>query len=76
MKADVVFLSPPWGGPDYLHVERYYINMMPLDGERVLRAALSITPNVAFLLPRNCEKQHLATVASGKVSFVFAYAHT
>ena len=33
LKADVVFLSPPWGGPDYLNLPSYDINtMMPIHG--------------------------------------------
>lgn len=29
LKADVVFLSPPWGGPDYQHSDIYDLNAMP-----------------------------------------------
>ena len=33
LKADVVFLSPPWGGPDYLQAEVFDIQtMMQPDG--------------------------------------------
>ena len=28
LKADVVFLSPPWGGPDYLSADVYDIDTM------------------------------------------------
>lgn len=28
LKADVVFLSPPWGGPDYLGAEVYDLETM------------------------------------------------
>ena len=32
LQADVVFLSPPWGGPDYLQADVYDMHtMMPLD---------------------------------------------
>lgn len=33
-QADVVFLSPPWGGPSYLNVENYDLQSMlqPFDG--------------------------------------------
>lgn len=27
--ADVVFLSPPWGGPDYLNADAYDLDTMP-----------------------------------------------
>lgn len=33
LKADVVFLSPPWGGPDYLSADVFDIKtMISLDG--------------------------------------------
>ena len=33
LKADVVFLSPPWGGPDYLEADVFDIKtMIELDG--------------------------------------------
>lgn len=34
LQADTVFLSPPWGGPDYAKVKRYDIKTMlkPRDG--------------------------------------------
>jgi hypothetical protein len=34
LKADVVFLSPPWGGPSYLNAENYDLQSMlqPFDG--------------------------------------------
>ena len=28
LKADVVFLSPPWGGPDYLEAEVFDVKTM------------------------------------------------
>ncbi len=32
IQADVVFLSPPWGGPDYLQADVYDMHsMIPLD---------------------------------------------
>lgn len=33
LKADVVFVSPPWGGPEYLQQPIYDIKeMLPFDG--------------------------------------------
>lgn len=34
LQADTVFLSPPWGGPDYAKVQAYDIKTMlkPRDG--------------------------------------------
>ena len=32
LRADVVFLSPPWGGPSYAQQERFDLRDMPIDG--------------------------------------------
>lgn len=34
VQASVVFLSPPWGGPDYTSVDKFDLHTMiqPLDG--------------------------------------------
>lgn len=32
LKADVVFLSPPWGGPEYLEADVFDLQKMPIDG--------------------------------------------
>lgn len=55
LQADVVFLSPPWGGPDYATQPTYNLDrlMPPLGGEALYFSAASITPNVAMYLPRN-----------------------
>ena len=39
--ADVVFLSPPWGGPEYLEEDIYDIQtMIPMDGIEIFNTAL------------------------------------
>lgn len=56
LKADVVFLSPPWGGPDLMNLEEYKLsNVMPKDGgiDRMLCLARQITSNIAIHLPKN-----------------------
>ncbi|RIA91568.1 RNA cap guanine-N2 methyltransferase-domain-containing protein [Glomus cerebriforme] len=54
LKADVVFLSPPWGGPSYLKSKVYDIKtMIPLDGERLFRESNKITKNIAYYVPRS-----------------------
>ncbi|XP_035541998.1 uncharacterized protein LOC108979557 isoform X4 [Juglans regia] len=49
LKADTVFLSPPWGGPDYAKVKTYDIKTMlkPRDG-------------LVMFLPRNVDINQLA----------------
>ena len=39
--ADVVFLSPPWGGPEYLDTDIYDVNSIPgLEGYPLCRTAV------------------------------------
>jgi len=56
LKADVVFLSPPWGGPELMNSEEYRLpNIMPENGggEYLLSISRQITSNIAFHLPKN-----------------------
>lgn len=54
LKSDVVFLSPPWGGPDYTKNPKYSLNdIKPIDGAEIYKIASRITENVVFYLPRN-----------------------
>ncbi|KAL2613690.1 hypothetical protein R1flu_025382 [Riccia fluitans] len=65
LKADLVFLSPPWGGPQYLNEEKYSIQTMlqPKDGFTLFKTALTIAPNVVLFLPRNVELIQLKELA-------------
>ncbi|MXQ93321.1 hypothetical protein E5288_WYG008032 [Bos mutus] len=66
LKADVVFLSPPWGGPDYATAEIFDIStMMSPDGYplEVLELAQKITNNIVFFLPRNADTDQVASLA-------------
>ncbi|CAG9821834.1 unnamed protein product [Phaedon cochleariae] len=55
LKGNVVFLSPPWGGPCYLNQPEYDLEEMlqPVPFSQLIAAARKITPNVAAFLPRN-----------------------
>ncbi|KAJ1674213.1 Trimethylguanosine synthase [Spiromyces aspiralis] len=64
LKADVVFLSPPWGGPEYIDSEVYKLDMLlPRPGREIYDYAARITPNVAMYLPRNCDPEEVARLA-------------
>ncbi|XP_030581232.1 trimethylguanosine synthase [Archocentrus centrarchus] len=68
--ADVVFLSPPWGGPDYLTAEVFDIRtMMEPDGVEIFRLAKLISDNIVYFLPRNVDMDQVASLAGpgGKV---------
>ncbi|KZC14704.1 Trimethylguanosine synthase [Dufourea novaeangliae] len=63
--ADVVFLSPPWGGPEYAKDETYdLINIMqPIGGINLFKIAKKISDHVAYFLPRNVDTMELAMLA-------------
>ncbi|XP_031825891.1 trimethylguanosine synthase 1 isoform X2 [Nomia melanderi] len=63
--ADVVFLSPPWGGPSYAKNETFDLNnvMQPIGGTKVFEIAKEITDHVAYFLPRNVDTMQLAMLA-------------
>lgn len=66
LRADAVFLSPPWGGPNYQDAATFNINTMfpePLNGREIFRAARAASQNVAFFLPRNVDMRQVAELA-------------
>ncbi|KAF8917297.1 RNA cap guanine-N2 methyltransferase-domain-containing protein [Mucidula mucida] len=80
-KIDVVFLSPPWGGPSYLSGTPSPIKeagpgtdpppfslsaIQPIHGADLFHLTRKITPNVAYYLPRNSDLDEIgALVRSG-----------
>lgn len=65
LKADVVFLSPPWGGPEYLRMDTYDIEtaLLPKPASELMEAARNISPNIAIYLPRNTNTHQLVRLA-------------
>ncbi|XP_004679929.1 PREDICTED: trimethylguanosine synthase [Condylura cristata] len=64
LKADVVFLSPPWGGPDYATADTFDIRtMMSPDGFEIFRLSKKITNNIVYFLPRNADVDQVASLA-------------
>ncbi|XP_068643150.1 uncharacterized protein [Aristolochia californica] len=65
LKGDTVFLSPPWGGPDYAKVKTYDIRTMlkPHDGYFLFKIAKEIAPRIVMFLPRNIDVNQLAEIA-------------
>ena len=62
--ADVVFLSPQWGGPGYLTQSLYSIESMTPNGKDMVSVVQEhMTHNIAFLLPRNANPAELQAVA-------------
>ncbi|XP_010889672.2 trimethylguanosine synthase [Esox lucius] len=64
LQADVVFLSPPWGGPDYLSADVFDIEtMMAPDGFEIFRLSKMISSNIVYFLPRNADMDQIASLA-------------
>lgn len=65
LKADVVFLSPPWGGPQYLKEDVYDIEklLLPRPASQLMACTRQITPNIAIYVPRNTNTFDLAKLA-------------
>ena len=73
-KVDVIFLSPPWGGPAYLDAPVFDIGSMmvgddqwaggggSVDGNDLFDMCRAVTPNVAYYLPRNTSSEQLAAL--------------
>ncbi|KAK4267672.1 hypothetical protein QN277_024424 [Acacia crassicarpa] len=54
LKGDIVFLSPPWGGPSYKDIQIFTLELLkPTDGYALFQVAQAITPNIIMFLPRN-----------------------
>ena len=65
-----MFLSPPWGGPKYLNNNLYNLQEMgsstvSMDGFKIFSVAKSVTPNIAFFVPKNTDYDQLQDLASG-----------
>ncbi|NXX30547.1 TGS1 synthase, partial [Nicator chloris] len=73
LRADVVFLSPPWGGPDYATAEIFDIQTMICPDGYPFQAmpwlSKKITNNIVYFLPRNADINQVASLAGpgGKV---------
>ncbi|CAH0546032.1 unnamed protein product [Brassicogethes aeneus] len=71
LKADAVFMSPPWGGPSYLSMPVYDLATMlqPVPYAELLQCGMRISRNCAVFLPRNSNTHTLISEAGpgGKV---------
>lgn len=65
LKADVVFLSPPWGGPSYIQSDVFDIaTMIPNNGVELYQRTKVITSNICYCLPRNCDRAQIESLAA------------
>ncbi|XP_014474498.1 PREDICTED: trimethylguanosine synthase-like [Dinoponera quadriceps] len=64
LKADVVFLSPPWGGPDYSKHQIFDINsILPVSGKLIYKKARQISSSIAYYLPKNINVGQIRALA-------------
>ncbi|XP_046396396.1 trimethylguanosine synthase isoform X1 [Ischnura elegans] len=66
LKADVVFLSPPWGGPEYSASESFDLEkgiFSPFGGSIIYQLSAAISDNVAYFLPRNINTDQVVMLA-------------
>ena len=72
LKADVAFLSPPWGGPSYAAAAVFDVEggLLPLGLTALLASAQAMAPAVAVFLPRNCSLEDLDCGGEGGLPLV------
>ena len=65
IKGDVVYLAPPWGGPEYEGIQEGTLHHLLTNrewgstGMTLIEAALKVSENVAILLPRNVREEEV-----------------
>ena len=65
IKADYIFLSPPWGGTEYKNSEIYSIKkFMYPDITEIIRMSLNVANKILFFLPRNLDLDELFDLCS------------
>ncbi|KAG1816535.1 Tgs1 protein [Suillus subaureus] len=75
-RIDVVFLSPPWGGPGYIspyentdfqddpetHPQYSLSRIQPIHGADLFRLTKRISDNIAYFLPRNTDLNEISAL--------------
>jgi predicted RNA methylase len=64
VSADIIYLSPPWGGPSYQNQVSHLHSLCVsnINGLQLLQKALQITHNVVYYLPRNLNLDDLMSL--------------
>ncbi len=53
VKADVVYLDPPWGGPEYKNLKEFKLDNFSPNGHEILNLAFKYFPQVVMRIPVN-----------------------
>lgn len=61
--VDVLFMSPPWGGPEYLKADVYDVTtMLTPKGSNLMKAAAATAPSIILYLPRNIDPMKVVSL--------------
>lgn len=65
LRPNVVFLSPPWGGPDYQKQATFDIEtaLLPVGASQLMQLSRSLASDVAFFLPRNANMKQVVALS-------------
>ncbi|XP_065340822.1 trimethylguanosine synthase-like isoform X2 [Cloeon dipterum] len=64
LKADAIFLSPPWGGPDYTQKQVFNLeDLSCVDAKEMFKVAKTVSENVIMYMPRNTNRKQLMSLA-------------
>ncbi len=67
LTADIVYLSPPWGGPSYGTIDLFDLEKdIELNGYRIFETAKKITSNIVYFLPRNVNVEQVISLMDEK----------
>lgn len=65
LRPDMVFLSPPWGGPDYQKQTTFDIdrNLLPVGATHLMKLTRRLSSKVGFFLPRNSNMSQIIALS-------------
>jgi trimethylguanosine synthase len=69
LKADTVFLAPPWGGPDYAKVPLFTFSHFEPHGDRLMELATQAYQHVALQVPKNFDLNECKRYRSGALIY-------
>ncbi|ODQ63678.1 S-adenosyl-L-methionine-dependent methyltransferase, partial [Nadsonia fulvescens var. elongata DSM 6958] len=61
IKVDIIYASPPWGGPSYLNQSVFDLSqMVPYDLQHIYSQFSCISKNICLFLPKSSDLQQIA----------------
>ncbi|XP_022672708.1 uncharacterized protein LOC111255234 isoform X2 [Varroa destructor] len=64
---DAIFMSPPWGGPEYKNKGTFKLDDMCVKFREIFRVYQALSPNLAFIVPRNTNLEQLCELGRVEV---------